>query len=123
MNFETVLDELEKLGAVSPDQARRSLDRLQVLEQNKPTAGQVGRYAALGAATTPAINMAANVIRKKPILDSKTMGGKVRQVAADATKGAVGLGALPLVRGHLDRQAEIGTLKRFMKEQPTEIGG
>ena len=46
---DSLFDELEKLGAISDDQARRSLDRLDQLDKNKPTPGQVGRYGALGA--------------------------------------------------------------------------
>ena len=38
-----------KSATVSPDQARRSLDRLDTLERNKPTTGQVARYGGIGA--------------------------------------------------------------------------
>lgn len=113
MNTHATLDELEKLGAVSPQQARTSLDRLDTLEQNKPTSGQVARYAGLGAVTAPAVGMLSNAIRKKPVFEG------LRGVAADATKGAIGMGAMPLLRGHLDRQAEIGTLKKYLHENGT----
>lgn len=116
MYLGTILDELEKLGAISPEQARRSLDRLDVLESSKPTGGQVMRYGALGAATAPVLGMVSNVIRKKPALEGKMVADKVRSAAADATRGALGMGALPLVRGQLDQRAEMGTLKKFLKE-------
>lgn len=116
MHLTTILDELEKLGAISPEQARRSLDRLDVLERNRPTGGQVARYGALGAATAPVIGMVSNVIRKKPIIEGKLLADKARSVAADAAKGALGMGAVPLARGQLDHRAEMGTLKNFLKE-------
>jgi len=119
MNPAVILDELEKLGAVSHDQARRSLDRLDALEGNAPTAGQVGRYAAIGAAAGPAIRLAGNIIKKKPLGDFGQMTGAsaLRGALGDAAGGALSAGAVPLLRGQLDRRAEMGTLKKFMKEQ------
>jgi hypothetical protein len=110
------LDELEKLGEVTADQARRSLDRLDSLERNKPTAGQVGRYAALGAVAGPAISAVGNVIRGKPSFEGTGLKNKLRDVAAQAAKGSLSAGAVPLVRGHLDRKAEEGTLRTYLKQ-------
>jgi hypothetical protein len=112
MNSVTVrsfIDELEKLGAVSAEEARRSLDRLDSLEQNKPTAGQVARYGALGAAAGGLTKTISNAIES---------GGRPtgRGALAGATAGALSLGAVPLIRQHLDRKAEYGKLKRFMHE-------
>lgn len=109
-------DELEKLGEVTADQARRSLDRLDSLERNKPTAGQVGRYAALGAVAGPAISAVGNVIKGKNPFEGATIKDKLRDVAAQAAKGSLSAGAVPLIRGHLDRRAEEGTLRSYLKQ-------
>lgn len=116
------IDELLKLGAISDDQARQSLDRLNTLERSKPTTGQVGRYAALGAVAGPAMGAVSNVIKGKRALDFGTVS-KLRGVAGEAAKGAIGMGAVPLARGHLDRRAETGTLKSYLKERsPNGVG-
>lgn len=116
MDYRAFFDELEKLGAISDEQARRSLDRLDSLEKSKPTMGQVGRYAALGAAAGPAIGAASNVLKGKNPLDFST-GNKMRGVIGEAAKGALGMGAVPLVRSHLDRRAEKSTLRQYMKQE------
>jgi hypothetical protein len=109
MNLDAFFDELEKLGAISHEQARRSLDRLSTLEQTKPTGGQVARYGALGAMTVPAIGALGNVIAGKPL-------GGAREIASQAVKGALTAGAVPFAQKALDRRAEMGTLQKFMQE-------
>ena len=109
--------EIQKLGMISDEQANESVHRLETLERAKPTAGQMGRYAGLGALTAPALGLAASAITKKPYVHS---GGSVgRVLAGDALKGAVGMGAVPLLRNHMDRQAEAGTIKKYLKEHET----
>lgn len=110
-------DELAKVGAISDEQARASLDRLDTLERNKPTMGQVGRYAGLGAVAGPAMSLAGNLIKKGPA-GALDFGGRTmaRGVLGDAAKGAIGGGLVPLVRNHLDRHAEMGTLRSFVKQ-------
>jgi len=118
---EAAIDELQKLGAVSDEQAKASLDRLESLEKSKPTLGQVGRYAGLGAITAPAMGLIGSAIAKKPYVHAGGSLGRV--LASDAAKGALGMGAMPLLRSHLDRRAEIGTLKKYLAqpvEQPAE---
>lgn len=105
------VDELLKLGAISDEHAQKSLDRLDTLERNRPTLKQVGRYGAIGALAGPAISAVGNIIEKKPAF------GGLRSIAAQAAKGSLSAGALPLVRTHLDRHAEIGTLKKYVKER------
>lgn len=104
------IDELLKLGAVSDEHARHSLDRLQSLEKSRPTAGQVARYAGIGAVAGPAISAIGNVIEKKSPV------GSLRGLASSAVKGSLSASAIPLARTHFDRKAEIGTLHRYMKE-------
>jgi hypothetical protein len=108
MNTKACFDELEKLGAVSDDQAQSALDRLDTLERQKATAGQVARYGALGAASGAAIGHVRNAIS-----GSKN---NLRTAAGNALAGAVSAGALPVLQKHLDRRAEEGTLKDYLKE-------
>lgn len=104
-------DELEKLGAVSADEARRSFDQLQALDQSKPTLGQVARYGLLGAAAAPAVHAIGNLVEGKPPIEG------MRELAGQAVKGAIGMGAVPLLRQHLDRRAAYGRLKKFMTQE------
>lgn len=122
ISMDAFFSELAKIGAISDEQARGSLERLDTLERNKPTMGQMGRYAGLGAVTAPAMGMISTAIRSggKALVEGGTVKDKLRSVAADAAKGAVGMGAMPLLRSHLDRRAEVGTLKNYM-QQPHEL--
>lgn len=106
---ETFFDELVKLGAISDETARRSLDRLDSLEKSKATPKQVLRYGTVGALAAPAIGALGNVIEGKPLEGLRTIG-------AQAVKGALGSGAIPIARQALDRRAEMGTLKKYMQE-------
>lgn len=117
-----MVDQILKLAGIQPEEARRSLDRLESLDKNKPNAGQVGRYAALGAAAGPALGVVRNVIEggKK----WHDFGGHpVRGALAAAATGAIASGAVPLVREELDRKAELHKLKTFMRENspPTKM--
>jgi len=115
------LEAVRKYAAVSEDEARRSLDRLDALERNRPTVGQAGRYGALGAAGGGLIGAAGNLIEHGSPLKGATPKGKALNLAASAVKGAIGGGAIPLARNQLDRRAETGTLKRFMRENQSGI--
>lgn len=115
-----VFDELNKLGAISEDQARASLERLDSLEKAKPTAGQVARYGAIGAAAAPGIKVLTNAIHGKSLHDfgqaGKGLRGIARGAAGSAVGGALMAGAVPLVRSHFDRKAESGTLKKYVAQ-------
>lgn len=104
-------------AAVSPEEAAEALNRYQKLQDQKPTAGQIGRYAAIGAVATPAVGSLRNVITGGgPWHGGKVPGGGLRSLAGQAIGGAILSGAVPLVRSHLDRQAEVGKLKRFVQQ-------
>ena len=109
-------DESVKLGTISAEDARRSMDRLDTLEKNKPTIGQVARYGALGAGAGVLTKAVAHGI------EHKKLPGKAGLVASGIS-GAIGMGAVPLARSMLDRQAERGTLKDFLKEQEKKADG
>ncbi len=119
MHFESLFDELAKLGAISDEQARASLDRLETLRQDAPTTGRIARYAAFGAATAPVVSAVGNVIAGKPAIQAAGMGRRlaVREVANQAAKGALGAGALPLLQTRLDQHAEIRNLKKYLAQQ------
>lgn len=123
-----VLDELAKLGAVSDDQARAALDRYETLERNKPTLNQVGRYGALGAAAGVGVGALGNAIKGGRLpgvgvlghlagAKAPGVGNALRAAGAAAATGAIGMGAIPLVRNHLDRRAEVGTLQKYLAER------
>jgi len=112
--------DLAKYATVSPEQARRSLDRLDTLEQSKPTVRQLGRYGGIGAVGGAAIGAMGNAIEHGGALRGATPKAKLLNVAANSVKGALGGGAIPLVRSGLDRRAEQGTLRKFMRENPGE---
>ena len=112
-----MFDELVKLGAVSDEDARRSLDRLDQLEKSRPTGGQVARYGALGGAAGTVAGAIGNAIEHGSALKGSTPGEKFRNLAASGVKGAITGGAVPLVRAHLDQNAEKRTLKKYMNEK------
>jgi hypothetical protein len=109
-----LFDELRKLGAISPDQARQSLDRLDTLEKNKPTAGQALRYGALGAGAGALGKTISHTIEHGKLPAGRALGGA-------AAAGSVAMGALPLVRGVLDRHTEASTLRKFMNQTPRAL--
>lgn len=108
--------ELQKIAAVSTDTARRSLDRLDTLERNKPNVGQVARYGGIGALGGAGAGALGNIIEHGTALRGATPKAKALNLVSSAAKGAIGGGALPLLRSHSDRHTEMGTLKKFMQE-------
>lgn len=110
MNFLSLLDELVKLGAVSDAEAQKSIDRLDVLEKERPTLGQVGRYGVLGAGAGALGKVVGQGIEHGRLPTSRGALGA-------AAVGAIGMGAVPLARRVLDRRAEIGTLKKYMSQE------
>lgn len=109
------LGHLMKRAEVSHEQALESLIRLQRLEETKPTVGQVGRYATIGAASGPAIAALKHKIEGGKILGGA--GKRLRGGGAAAAAGALTSGAIPLVRSYMDRRAEIGKLKKFIQQE------
>jgi len=122
------LDELAKLGEVSPEEARRALDRLQDLERGQPTTEQALRYGTVGALAGPAIGAVGDVLAgKKPfgagfrvgatgVLEAVGKKQIARNIAADALRGGLTGGAIPIARHALDQAAEKGKLQRFMQQ-------
>jgi hypothetical protein len=114
--IQSFLDELVKLGAVSDEHAQLAKERLDSLERNRPTVGQLGRYGAIGAIAGPAIGAVGNLIEKKSPF------GSLRNVAAQAAKGGLAASTIPLARVALDRRAAAGTMKKYENEHsPGEL--
>ena len=127
---------LVKSAEVSPERARRAMDRLGDMENTKATTGQVGRYAGIGGTGGAAIAAIGNVIEgyKKPTTPgikghlaalgraavradkNTTVGAKIRSVASTGVKGALGAGVIPLARSGTDRSAERRLLKKYIQE-------
>jgi len=117
IDLQAFADALFKLAAVSPSEARESMERLEHLEDAAPTAGQAARYATIGAIAGPTVRVATNLIRKKKPFDfgQAPDAHALRGLAADMVGGATMSGAIPMVRNHADRAAETHKLKEFMK--------
>lgn len=109
---------LGKFAEVSAEQARRSLDRLDSLERNKPTLRQAARYGAVGGIGGGAIGALGHLVETGSPTKGTTPKAKALNLAANVVKGTLGGGAIPLVRTGLDRRAETNTLRRFMQENP-----
>lgn len=113
---------------VSDAEARAALKQLDQLDQSKPGLNQLGRYAAIGATAAPVIGMVGSVIQGRPIL-GRTPGAGTRQqivemmrgAAADAAKGALGAGVIPLIRHRSDINAQMDTLKDFIAERQQKL--
>lgn len=120
-----LFDEAVKLGAVSDEQAQKALERYESLERSKLTAGQVGRYGAIGALATPLISAGADAIAGKPILGGGGFKSVARGALGRAFAGGVGSAAIPILRARSDRAAEMGTLHQYLTEHgvnPTHHG-
>lgn len=115
MVLESCIDELEKLGAISHEEARRALDRLNTLETNKSTIGQAARYGAIGAGAGALGKTLGNLVESGHLPTSRGALGA-------AAAGAVGAGAIPLINQHLDRKSEYGKLRKFMAQGPQHEG-
>ena len=118
MDLRSCIDELTKLGAISDDEAHASLNQLDKFEANKLTPGQVGRYAVIGGAAAPAVNVLKNAIKGggRHLVEGISHGQKLRSLAADAAGGAILTGAVPIIRSRFDQHAEVKKLRQYLKE-------
>lgn len=112
-------DELAKLGAISDEYAQQALDQLDRLDRTKPTPGQVGRYALIGAAAAPVVKAVGNVVKGRAPFDFGAANA-ARGLAGELATGALGAGMVPLLRHHSDRIAATGTLKNYLAERAKE---
>ena len=110
MRHAAFFDELVKLGAISDEEASKSIDRLEALEKTRPTVGQVARYGVLGAGAGALGRTVSHGIEHGKLPTARGALGA-------AASGAIGMGAVPLVRSALDRHAEVGRLKKYMVQE------
>lgn len=116
--------ELLKVGFVSPEEAQSSIDRYEQLQKSRPTGEQVGRYAGLGATAAVGGHLVQSAIegnrpfslQKGPAFSKKNTPKVLRGVAGRAAVGAITGGLMPLVRSHMDQQAEAKKIKAFLAD-------
>lgn len=102
-------------GPVSQEDAAAALQRYKKLEDSAPTMKQVGRYAGIGAVAAPVATVLKDTISGgKPMLGGP--GNRLRTLAGNAVAGALTSGGIPLVRAHLDREAEKNTLRKYVAQ-------
>jgi hypothetical protein len=118
ISFQAFVDELEQLGAATPEQlkvaaevtredARGSRAHLEELEATRPTPGQLGRAALLGATVGP---VASNV-------NKLISSGKLhtpREVAGQMAGGVLFGAAMPYAKHEIESGAERRKLKRYI---------
>lgn len=120
--------ELAKNAAISDEQAEKALNRYENLSKNNLSGSQVARYAVVGGAAGPVSAALGNAIKggRPPglsllshLADAKAPGkaNALRALAANTIKGSVTAGAVPIIRHHLDRKAELNTVKQYAKEK------
>lgn len=140
LRLNAISEGMAKAATVSPETARRAMDRLSGMEETKPGVGQVARYAGIGGGGGAAIAALGNVIEgyKRPTSPgikghlaalgraavradkNPRVGDKVRSIASTAVKGALGAGVIPLARTGTDRAAERRTLKKYIAQHASE---
>ena len=134
MNFLAFSDEFLKLSAVTREEAEGALKRLKTLEETKPTGGQIARGALAGAGAGTLATIANNLVSGRIVGGIRDVvkaapGGRAamaKQVGLSALgtlggniAGTTAFGAaMPILRGHLDRKAEIAKLKEYVGTQP-----
>lgn len=121
------ISEFSKLAAVSEEELAEHIQRLEKLEQDKPDARQLQRYALIGGALTPVASTLEKLVSGEPILSREPVlpgappgrflpGKTLRMQAGRAVGGAIGAGVIPLVRHGLDRAAERRALRKKIQE-------
>ncbi len=119
------LDELVKQAVLDDVGAKRSLERYESLEKATPTIKEIGRYSALGAVSGPTISAVGDIIKgEKPFGAGLGLNKKqiARRILSDSFKGAVGSGAIPLIRHQLDRGAELRELREYLRSKDPGFG-
>lgn len=119
MRIRSCIDELQKLGAVSDEQAQVALDRLDSLERSKLTGGQAVRYGALGAGAGLLSRGIGDAI------EHGLAGGIAKstpgRLGAAAVTGGLMAGATPMIRSMMDRHSEEGKLRAYLSQESSAI--
>lgn len=120
ISFEAFIDELSTLNAVTPyqlqkaaevtkDQAQVALSRLDELDHQRPTLGQLGRGAAVGSIVGPIASNVNKLISKGEFNTPREMVG---QLAGGAVLGI----AAPLLRHKVETGNERHLLRNYVNE-------
>lgn len=125
-----MVDELDKLGAISDgqshtlklklperkpitrEQTELSLKKLKRLEEGKLTPGELGRGAMVGAILGPIGAHAARAIEGVPIYKGP------RNIAASAAMGALYGSLIPVGKSRLEREVNKQKLKEYLGTKP-----
>ncbi len=92
MTYASMLDELIKISVdtTSPE-AMKALNKLKELEEEKPTAGEIGRGALTGAVVGPGAYLAA-----APLTEESSVGKAIKAVRGAAADAGPGHGSVRL---------------------------
>lgn len=96
------------------EETRDAVRRLKRIDASDPSLGHKLRYAGLGAVAAPLVAAATGAIAGKPSLTG-SLKQKARQLAAQSVGGATMFGAIPIVRGQIDRQMERSKIEDFLE--------
>lgn len=107
ISFHAAIEELAKTAEVSREQAQIALERLDDLEHQKPTMGQLGRGALVGSVVGPIASNVSKLISAGHLHSPREMAG---QIAGGAIFGT----AAPLLKHKVESGAERKTLKDYI---------
>ncbi len=96
------------------EETRDAIRRLKRINESDPSLGHKLRYAGLGAVAAPVMAAITGAIAGKPSL-SGPLKQKARQLAAQSVGGAAMFGAIPILRGQIDRQMERSKIEDFLE--------
>jgi hypothetical protein len=111
INTQSFFDEMSKLADVSAEEAASAYKRLKQLDKDKPTVGQLGRGALVGAVAAPTAGIVSKMIAGGP---KKGLVEGARNLAGQAASGAIYGGGMPYVRHKLEHRAEEEKLKDYL---------
>lgn len=116
--LKAMTEELMKLGQpVSSTEAEGALKRLNKLDEAKPSGGELARGAIAGTGLSVAGNLLGSTISgtraplRAAVAGAPTLG---KQIAGAAIPGVIVGAALPLVRRHMDVEAEKEKLRSHL---------
>lgn len=114
------LDELQKLGTITDDEAHRALERYEALEKGKATKAKITRYGLIGAAATPAISALGDAIAGNPLYGVRKgpgmAKGLIRGAVGRAVTGGLASSTVPIMQHGVDRRAEMKVLSKYIRE-------
>lgn len=117
INIDSMLNEVAKLANITDTEALDTLKKLRKLDREKPTAGELGRGAAVGAAAMPVISATSKLIAGGSTtpggVGRKLIGG-ARQLAASSVSGAAFGGGLPYLRHRAEYESKKQKLREYL---------